>query len=205
MSWNCRANALWTPLTVAVLCMGCVYPPSSSPSSRKVPPTPGAAPSEPSATYRHCDAPQDCEVAWLRLDCCGSARATGVKRGQAVNVEAADKAAKPAAPSCECLAAPTQLDDGQTAEGNEAVGLACRAHTCTTYAAVPPVAPSTPAVEDAPIPCKRTYDCWVSEDSPPRPIARPKGIQHRFQGCVDGEVPPVCRDGICSLGFRFGC
>lgn len=57
----------------------------------------------------------------------------------------------------------------------------------------------------ADVPCRRDFDCWVTDESPPRPIARPRGLRRRFRGCVDGEVPPVCLQGVCALGRRYGC
>lgn len=182
------------------------------------------APPAADADNTRCNVPEDCVIQWQQLDCCGSAQAIGVsKRNKPRDPEARL--------SCECLAAPTLLDDGQTAADPADIQLDCVAHSCRTALrtqALAPIAergaasgtgdptpavssaPSTeaplaPTTEPPPVECKSTYDCWVSSESPPRPIARPKGITHRFRGCVDGEVPPVCKAGVCTLGFRYGC
>jgi hypothetical protein len=91
-------------------------------------PTGGAEPHP--AWARDCVTAEDCEISWSYLDCCGTGAATGVRKG------AARPAVAPARISCECLAQPTRLDDGQTAEDPAQIELACDARTCTTRRAV---------------------------------------------------------------------
>jgi hypothetical protein len=56
-----------------------------------------------------------------------------------------------------------------------------------------------------PVPCKRERDCWVEDKPVPHPVARPKHIKRAFRGCEDGEIPPICEDGVCKLGLPFLC
>lgn len=167
---------------------------------------PSASP--PAELARACDSATDCEVAWLLLDCCGSVQAVGVSKGTRDVAEQAARSAH-AGGLCECLAEPPRLDSGQTADAPGDVDVACVARLCVTRLAEK--TESTPATRsqeppaDAPVRCRSTDDCWVSPGFPERPIARPKGIHHRFRGCVDGEVPPLCERGVCTLGFRYRC
>lgn len=56
-----------------------------------------------------------------------------------------------------------------------------------------------------PIACNDADACWVSEQPPYHPVARPESLRGRqFRPCSDGEVAPVCRDGFCSL-TAFKC
>jgi len=57
----------------------------------------------------------------------------------------------------------------------------------------------------APVPCRSPDDCWIEVGSPSHPIRRPPEIHHPFKPCVDGETPPVCRDGVCGFGRPYGC
>ncbi len=60
-------------------------------------------------------------------------------------------------------------------------------------------------IQIQPVPCKSDQDCWFSDTQPHYPIARPKNLRgHKFQPCVDGEVPPICHE-ICGFGFPYGC
>lgn len=156
---------------------------------------------------RGCDSASDCEVAWLLLDCCGSMRAVGVSKGTRELAEGAARSSSAGA-RCECLAAPTELDSGQTTSLPSDIALACEARACVTRLLEKPAEPAPSASaepsSEPPVACKSDSDCWVSE-YPERPIARPKGVRHRFRGCVDGEVPPVCDHGVCALGLRYRC
>ena len=50
------------------------------------------------------------------------------------------------------------------------------------------------------IPCESGRDCWISDDAPRRPVARPKRLRgRRFRPCRDGELAPACRQGRCTL------
>ncbi|MCB9569834.1 MAG: hypothetical protein H6710_21885 [Myxococcales bacterium] len=50
------------------------------------------------------------------------------------------------------------------------------------------------------IPCDDVGACWISDESPRHPIARPKKLRgRRFQPCRDGELAPACRDGRCVV------
>ncbi len=55
------------------------------------------------------------------------------------------------------------------------------------------------------VPCKLEKDCWVSSKPVLHPIRRPQRVHHRFVPCVDGEVPPVCKEGFCAVGLQYGC
>lgn len=84
----------------------------------------------PSELKRECASTSDCEVAGLLLDCCGSAQAVGVSKGTR---EAAEEAARArVGGSCECLAAATRLDSGQTADAPGDVVVTCEARACAT-------------------------------------------------------------------------
>jgi hypothetical protein len=50
------------------------------------------------------------------------------------------------------------------------------------------------------VPCESERDCWVSDDVPWHPVARPKRLRgRRFRPCRDGELAPACRQGRCTL------
>jgi hypothetical protein len=83
-----------------------------------------------------CARDDECAVAWIPLDCCGSHAALGVRRSGRADLERAGKQAEPSAGSCECLAAPTRLDSGETATNAAAVGVTCRDNGCTTSLSV---------------------------------------------------------------------
>jgi len=52
------------------------------------------------------------------------------------------------------------------------------------------------------VPCKTDQDCWISDEFPHRPIARPAKLRGRkFKPCVDGEVSPMCQ-GVCGYDPR---
>ena len=56
-----------------------------------------------------------------------------------------------------------------------------------------------------PIECEDENACWVSNSRPYHPIARPKSLRGReFRPCRDGEVAPVCTDGMCGV-VPFKC
>jgi hypothetical protein len=210
--------------------VGAAEPKGTPPASPLTVPRDSTEPGPP----RTCRSANDCEIAWLTLDCCGSAAAIGVTHGSAKEVERRSQESPPFAGSCECLAAPTRLDDGTTATAPSDVVVMCEADVCATRRAQEPTATTTPAPTaaltaapaattapaptaaptsapapkpervEAPVRCKSTYDCWVT-GYPARAVARPKGVHHRFRGCIDGEVPPRCTNGVCGLGLRFGC
>jgi hypothetical protein len=55
------------------------------------------------------------------------------------------------------------------------------------------------------IACEDVGACWVSESPPYHPIPRPKSMRGRkFKPCSDGEVAPICRDGLCSV-VAYSC
>jgi hypothetical protein len=86
---------------------------------------------------RGCSATAECEVGWLPLDCCGSMRAVGVRGDAREALEREAHDARPFAASCECLAAPTLLDSGQTADSAVDVVVECESHTCATKLRAP--------------------------------------------------------------------
>ena len=86
----------------------------------------------PHAYPRHCDTSAECDVAWLPLDCCGTMRAAGVRWGSREALEKEVRDARPFAASCECLAGPTLLDSGQTADALTDLVVTCASRVCTT-------------------------------------------------------------------------
>jgi hypothetical protein len=180
-------------------------------SSTPSPPQPGSAQAQPAsapaAPERGCDSASDCEIAWLLLDCCGSVHATGVTKGARAAAEQAAQR-KQLAGSCECLASPTRLDSDQNADTANEVAVVCDSRVCVTRLAekrdASALAPSPKSPAAPVVACRSDDDCWVS-GYPERPVARPKNVHHRFRGCVDGEVPPLCDRGVCALGLRYRC
>ena len=52
------------------------------------------------------------------------------------------------------------------------------------------------------VPCKTEQDCWIQDG---QPVARPAAHRGRkFEPCVDGEIMPVCVEGMCG-GLAYGC
>lgn len=51
-----------------------------------------------------------------------------------------------------------------------------------------------------PVPCQSDAECWLSDQAPRHPIARPKRLRgQKFRPCRDGELAPACMDGACTL------
>lgn len=79
------------------------------------------------------------------------------------------------------------------ARAPEAIEADC-SRTCETTGA----AEAGPDPDES-IACESAADCWVSDTTPPRPIARPEPLRGRsFRPCHDGEVAPACVEGQCS-------
>lgn len=134
------ARALPVCALAALAACAAAKPTSSAASHNAAQPS-ASGPAQPTgvaephpARSRDCVTADDCEISWSYLDCCGSGAATGVRKGTA------RPAVAPARISCECLAQPTLLDDGQAAEDPAQIELACDAGTCTTRHAAPPLA-----------------------------------------------------------------
>ena len=73
----------------------------------------------------------------------------------------------------------------------------------------PPPSPAEAAeaagVLSSNIPCETHDDCWVSDDEPNVPIARPAALKGRkFEPCEDGEHQPICFENRCAL-VSYGC
>jgi len=51
-----------------------------------------------------------------------------------------------------------------------------------------------------PVACEDVSECWVSQDVPRHPIARPKKLKKKkFRPCKDGVLAPACQEGACTL------
>lgn len=126
MSSHARLLLKSLPALLA-LCVGvaCGGQQEAQPATNR---TPSAA--SPPAGPCHTD--QDCDVAWLQLDCCGSMRAVGVRKGLRGEFERAVN--PPERASCECLAAPTRVDSGPAVPTGAEVGVKCVKARCTTFA-----------------------------------------------------------------------
>jgi hypothetical protein len=89
-------------------------------------------------SYRvDCRRDQDCAIASVLVDCCGSYRALGVRAGERRDLERQVEASTTFRASCECLASPTYLDDGSEAEVGASVGVRCEQSQCMSYSPSP--------------------------------------------------------------------
>lgn len=126
--WRCERGSYHTGRDCSWEC--------GTPCSLPCPPDAGALPicEGPGAFHatadRSCASAADCVAATFRIDCCGTMRSTGVA-ARAADAFARDAAACDARfPDCECLAGPTQADDGSAAMGEPAV--VCLGGACAT-------------------------------------------------------------------------
>lgn len=82
-------------------------------------------------SYRvDCRRDNDCALATIHVDCCGSIREIGVRAGEGRDLERRVEASAPFKASCECLALPTELDDGSEAEIGAAISVRCEQAEC---------------------------------------------------------------------------
>lgn len=77
-----------------------------------------------------CRSEDECAIAWVPVDCCGTQRAVGVRTEARPALEQRANELQPA--RCECVASPTMLDDGKTATDPKSIRATCRANACTT-------------------------------------------------------------------------
>lgn len=84
-----------------------------------------------------CERDRDCAIASIPLDCCGSVRELGVRAGEKGGLERRVEASTTFRATCECLASPTQLDDGSEAEVGARAAVRCEQNQCMTYSPSP--------------------------------------------------------------------
>ena len=53
--------------------------------------------------------------------------------------------------------------------------------------------------------CKSDLDCWIEELPRRHLVRRPARLRRPFRFCEDGEVLPVCREGVCAFGAHWKC
>ena len=129
---DAKSVLVLTSASVAVGLACAAAPSAGTTRSRKSETVVRVAHGTESLEYRvDCAAEQECSVAWLTVDCCGSQRALGVRASAARSLEARIQRLVPRA-SCECLASPTRLDDGQSTEAPGDVRVSCRSGRCVT-------------------------------------------------------------------------
>lgn len=95
------------------------------------PPRPPAC--APRAPDRACTTDADCTSIQRTVSCCGTQAVNGLSRADA-EAFSAWEAQCGTRRACGCMAGPTRLDDGSSLEWGAAVGVACRAGQCTTFA-----------------------------------------------------------------------
>lgn len=89
-------------------------------------------------SYRaDCRGHDDCEIAFIPVDCCGSHRALGVRAGARRRLLREVEQSTPFRSSCECLASRTRLDDGSELPDESEVAVHCMKGLCMTEPSPP--------------------------------------------------------------------
>jgi hypothetical protein len=152
----------------------------------------GAAAGTTTTTYdRRCSADDDCAVGVHLLDCCGTAEALGIAKGELARFTR-EGGVCGTAPTCRCMSRGLFAEDGHRASdvaGLADVAVACTAARCTTHVAG--TAPSA-AATTAP-------SATASSPTPSAPIATgaPADGDCPLPAPNDCRIPGPCKPSTC--------